>query len=450
LRIADHSIDWIQVIDAIRGGAVEKFCEDADDQELLDNHSTKKFSETDSSYHAPQPSFPKTFGQTAPKCADVNGQSKYRIAQQRAGRNDCAFENSRSLKSVNLALNCRNTERLEQVKALIQGDSAALRSVRQLIVDVADTCATVMIYGESGTGKELVANAIHRLSKRAAGPFVPVNMSAIPQGLAESMLFGHEKGAFTNAVDRHLGWCALADGGTLFLDEIGEMELAIQPKLLRFLQEGSIQRVGSGKQTRVDVRLITATNRDPSVVVEEGRMREDLFFRLHVVPIYLPPLRQRPEDIAPLAELFVHRAALRHGRSVQGFTKAALDILTQFNWPGNVRQLENAIERLVIFSRHTIIEPMDIPAEFHSPAPISRCVPRFSDADLDLHPQSDGLGLTAIQRTERTAIIDALQRTGGHVVDAARLLGLGQATMYRKIKQYAVPNRRKRRRVAPR
>lgn len=348
---------------------------------------------------------------------------------------------------------------LAQLEHFILGNNAAIQSIRERILNVASTQATVMIFGESGTGKELVARAIHHFSDRSQQPFVPVNMSAIPEGLAESLLFGHEKGAFTSAHEKHQGWCQTAHGGTLFLDEIGDMELAVQPKLLRFLQEGTLQTIGAKSSSHVSVRLITATNRDPRLIVREGRLREDLFFRLHVVPIYIPPLRERRDDISLMAEFFLHRASERHGRNVIGLSSEAMHILSRFNWPGNVRQLENAIERVVIFAQGEIAQAMDIPAEFHAPARL------WSDPEsgekLNLQngfgyasvarSSEDLIGqLTPIQLNERTAIIDALQRTAGHVVDAAKLLGLGQATMYRKIKQYAVPNERRRRKTSPR
>lgn len=351
----------------------------------------------------------------------------------------------------------------EDLTRLILGKSAAIEAIRDVIRLVAPTCATVMIHGESGVGKELVAKSIHNLSGRADKAFVPVNMAAIPEGLAESFLFGHEKGAFTSAVHKQQGWCRAADGGTLFLDEIGDLELAIQPKLLRFLQEGSVQTVGGRTAETVDVRLVTATNQDPRELVLKGQLREDLFFRLNVIPIYIPPLRERSEDIRELAELFLRRSAKRHERPVVGFREDALDVLQRHDWPGNVRQLENMVERLVIFAKGEMVEAMEIPAELHVPARRS-----FSLAGFETQDGSTGNGsivglnssncgskssildrLSPFQVNERTVIIDALQRADGHVINAARLLGLGQATMYRKIKQYEIPHQRKRRKTAP-
>jgi DNA-binding NtrC family response regulator len=342
------------------------------------------------------------------------------------------------------ARDSRSTE-LEQ--ALV-GVSPSMAAIRQLILEVAPTRASVMIYGESGTGKEVVAQAIHRYSKQANGPFVPVNMAAIPHGLAESLLFGHEKGAFTSAVHNQTGWCEAADGGTLFLDEVSDMEIQVQPKLLRFLQEGTLQRVGSQSSKPVAVRVITATNRDPGQVVAEGRMREDLFFRLHVVPIYVPPLRDRPEDIPALATQFLRIAAERHDRVVEGFSGDAMRVLQQHDWPGNVRQLENTVERLVIFARGGIVEADHIPADDHlvsAYAERRRVLAGKSNGQINGNEFDPIVSLTPIERHERAAIVDALRRVDGHVVDAARLLGLGQATVYRKIKQYAIPHERRRR-----
>lgn len=334
-------------------------------------------------------------------------------------------------------------EQLARLESMLIGHSRALEQVRQAIVDVADTTAAVMITGESGTGKELVANAIHQLSLRADGPFVPVNMAAIPQGLAESLLFGHEKGAFTNAISSQTGWCESADQGTLFLDEIGEMELAVQPKLLRFLQEGTVHPVGARQLKRVDVRIITATNRAPEAIVRERILREDLYFRLHVVPIHLPPLRERREDIGPLANLFLQRAAQRHRRAVERFSNAALAELEAAAWPGNIRQLENLVERMVIFARNAEIQPSDFPMDFHSvTSQISGGT--FGDslnASMDMI-DDDHEALTLMEQKERDAIMQALERCGGHVVAAAGILGIGQATLYRKLKRYRIDRKR--------
>ncbi len=354
--------------------------------------------------------------------------------------------------------------KIKELETWILGSSPAMQSVRSIIAEVADTKANVMIYGASGTGKELVATAVHKLSSRCKGRFEPVNMTEIPHELAESLLFGHEKGAFTGADCRQIGVCEAADGGTLFLDEIGEMALATQPKLLRFLQEGTVKRIGSRTIKKVDVRVITATNRSPEKIVKEGLMREDLFFRLHVVPIYIPPLKDRPEDIEQLAMLFLQRYVKAYNRTVEGFTKEALDVFRLHDWPGNVRQLENVVERLVVFAKGRLIDVPEIPAEIHA-ASMFDASPKVASPSETNSVLSDDIphavevqsseaasaiaSMSAIQRTERAAIIEALQRCDGHVIDAAKLLGLGQATVYRKIKQYHIPHQRRRRRRSP-
>lgn len=353
---------------------------------------------------------------------------------------------------------------VKDLEAWILGSSPAMQEVRTVIAEVAETKANVMIYGASGTGKELVATALHKLSNRSQGPFEPVNMTEIPHDLAESLLFGHEKGSFTGADNRQIGVCEAANGGTLFLDEIGEMPLATQPKLLRFLQEGTVKRIGSLNAKKVDVRVITATNRNPDTIVKDGLMREDLFFRLHVVPIHMPALHERPEDIEQLATLFLRRYVKAYNRSVEGFTEEALDIFRSHDWPGNVRQLENVVERLVVFAKGRTIDVPDIPAEIHAATmfdglPVNGFQPRLcrtlddsetlAFAEQDSEAANTVASMSAIQRTERAAIIEALQRADGHVIDAANLLGLGQATVYRKIKQYCIPHQRRRRRRSP-
>ena len=349
----------------------------------------------------------------------------------------------------------------------LRGNSPAICAIRRVIEDVAEMKATVLIHGESGTGKELVATAIHRLSERRDRAFVPVNMSTIPHGLAESTLFGHEKGSFTSAHGTQIGWCEAADGGTLFLDEIGEMELSIQPKLLRFLQESTIQRVGAAASKKVDVRVIAATNRDLRELVAERTMREDLYFRLHVVPIHIPPLRERTEDIEPLTALFLERCRQRYNREAEGFTDEAMEILQGYSWPGNVRQLENIVERTVIFSRRRLIDAGELPSEVHLDACFTSDARQQKRGDLAAPPASNGHApspadrgnpngaasslasqpLSAMQRHERSAIVEALHRVDGHVIDAANLLGVGQATIYRKIKQYRIPHQRRRKRT---
>lgn len=335
-------------------------------------------------------------------------------------------------------LSQHRSESVARLRSSITGQSFAMGEIRRIVTEVAATNASVLIQGESGVGKERVAEAIHRLSDRRKGPFVPINMAAVPEGLAESILFGHSKGAFTSANADQQGLCEAADGGTLFLDEIGELERPMQPKLLRFLQEGAVQRVGETTARRVDTRIIAATNRDPRQMVIEGSMREDLFFRLHVVPIHIPPLRERPEDVEELVGVFLSNFNLRHGREVEGVCPEAMALLKSYDWPGNVRQLENTIERMVIFAKGPSLQPAEIPNDLHV-YPQPRYTPGV--------PSSGAAAprFTAMERTERNAMISALEQAGGHVGDAAQLLGVGQATVYRKIKYYQIPHERKRR-----
>ena len=332
-------------------------------------------------------------------------------------------------------------KRLEQLVganeslARLWGESAALRQVRELIATVGPTDATVLILGESGTGKELVARALHDLSPRRQGPFVPVNMAALPRELVESTLFGHEKGAFTGADQPQVGCCEAADRGSLFLDEIGEMDPGLQSKLLRFLQEHTLQRVGSSKPRRVDVRVIAATNRDLPAGVAAGRFREDLYYRLNVVPITVPPLRRHREDVALLAGGFLHRFALKYRKPMRGFTTEALDVLAAYDWPGNVRELENLVERLVILSTADVIGRGSLPEEVQG-GERTLTFPALAAATAE--PPEPEAGPRTMDQLEKQAILDALGTTRGNVREAARLLGCGQATVYRKIKRYGI------------
>ncbi|MCA9265051.1 MAG: sigma-54-dependent Fis family transcriptional regulator [Planctomycetales bacterium] len=315
----------------------------------------------------------------------------------------------------------------------ILGTSWPIQHVRELIAQVAATDAKILITGESGTGKELVARAIHQQSLRAERSFVPVNTAALPATLAESVLFGHEKGSFTGADEMQQGWCEVAHEGTLFLDEIGEMDVILQAKLLRFLQDHTFQRVGSSKVRTSDVRVIAATNGEPPNLIDEGRLRSDLYHRLNVVPIHLPPLRERREDIPILVDAFVKRYAARFRKPVQGLTTEAIRHLQAYAWPGNVRELENIIQRLVVLSKTNQIDVEQLPPETWA----------ANLTDARLSPNGDRPHQPrAIDQMEKKAILDALRRTEGNAVSAARLLGMGQATMYRKIKRYQIPLKR--------
>ena len=324
------------------------------------------------------------------------------------------------------------SDRGSEASHAILGTSAGIRRVKELIAVVAVTDAKVLILGESGTGKELVARAIHSQSQRADRTFAPVNMASLPPSLAESVLFGHEKGAFTGADMLQRGWCETADNGTLFLDEIGEMEMTLQAKLLRFLQDGTFQRVGSSKCQSVDVRIIAATNRDPAAMVREGRLREDLYYRLNVLPVVIPPLRDRREDIPLLAQIFLERAAKTHGRQGIGFSPAAMEMITEYDWPGNVRQLENTIERMAILCRGDAIGIADLPSEIVGGEPI------FAAAIASSAPECRVTPSLEMRDIEREAIINALAQSNGNVVKAASVLGIGQATVYRKMKRYGI------------
>jgi nitrogen regulation protein NR(I) len=320
----------------------------------------------------------------------------------------------------------------EPPEPLIAGQSEALQEVKRVIERVAPTPATVLITGESGTGKEIVARSLHRASAVRNGPFVKINCAAIPEGLLESELFGYEKGAFTGAAARKPGRFELADGGTLFLDEIGEMPLSAQPKLLRAIQEGRFYRVGGTETVHVTVRLVAATNRDLREEVRTGRFREDLFYRLHVVPIHLPPLRERPEDIPRLAHLFLERFAARLAHPVTGIDPAALDLLRAHAWPGNIRELENAIERATLLCDGSTLQVRDLPPELRAVAAPAR--PASGSEPTPLRERIRA----ATQRIERDAILEALRLTDGNVTKAARKLGLSRRGLQLKLKELEI------------
>ena len=310
---------------------------------------------------------------------------------------------------------------------LLVGSSAALAEVKRVTERVAETPATVLITGESGTGKELVARRLHLLSERRERPFVKINCAAIPEGLLESELFGHEKGAFTGAATRKPGRFELADRGTLFLDEIGEMPLSAQPKLLRAIQENRFYRVGGTTTVEVDVRLVAATNRDLEREVREGGFREDLFYRLNVVPVRLPPLRERREDIPDLVARFAERSSARLRDAPVTFSDAALEVLRARPWPGNIRELENAVERAVLLAEGPLIRPDDLPAEYRDTRGAPPC--GGETAPLKARVRS------ATRRIEREAILEALARTEGNVTQAARDLGLSRRGLQLKMRE---------------
>jgi two-component system, NtrC family, response regulator AtoC len=308
----------------------------------------------------------------------------------------------------------------------IVGRSAVMRTALEVARKVARHPATVLITGESGTGKELVARLIHRESPRADGPFVAVNCGAIPEALLESELFGHEKGAFTGATRDKPGLFEEAHDGTLLLDEIGELPSALQVKLLRALQEGEVRRVGATVPTAFDVRVIAATNRDLQADVASGRFRGDLFYRINVVAIALPPLRERPEDVPELARFFLERHAARMGLTARGISPAAMRTLAEHSWPGNVRELEHAIERALVMTGGDAIEPSDLP----SPVRSSGGHATVTDGTLSVKRQTTELEKALIRR--------ALDHTRGNRTRAARLLELSHRALLYKIREYGL------------
>lgn len=305
----------------------------------------------------------------------------------------------------------------------IIGNSDRMQEVFEAVHKVAPSKATVLLRGESGTGKELIAKAIHYMSPRSKGPFIKFNCASIPEGLLESELFGHEKGAFTGAVSSRSGKFALANKGTIFLDEIGDLPIILQPKILRVLQEREFERVGSEKTEKVDVRIITATSRNLEHLVSQGKFREDLYFRLNVIPLFLPPLREREEDIPILIDYFLNKFNKENSRSVI-MDKSALQVFLTYNWPGNVRELENTIERLVIMSGSDRITASDLP--------VSLSLRRIKNT-------GKSTSLTAnITEIEKSNILEALEKAGWVQAKAARQLGLTSRQIGYKMKKYGI------------
>jgi DNA-binding NtrC family response regulator len=305
------------------------------------------------------------------------------------------------------------------------GQSPAMERVLTTIARVADSDATVLVTGESGTGKELVARALHRQSARAEGPFVAVNCAAVPEGLLESELFGHAKGAFTDARGARAGLFARADGGTLFLDEIGDMPLAMQGKLLRALQDGAVRPVGTDRENRVDVRVIAATHRDLEAEVAAGRFRQDLFFRIQVIELTLPPLRARGSDVLLLAHELLRRAAQRSGRRVPVIGAVVAEKLLAYEWPGNVRELQNCLERALTLSDGGELRESDLPERIR----------RAGDNRMVLAGDDPG-GLVPLEEIERRYVLHVMRAVKGNKKLAAQVLGLDRSTLYRKLELY--------------
>jgi len=308
----------------------------------------------------------------------------------------------------------------------IIGAGPAMRQVFELIENAARSDAPVIIYGESGTGKELVSRAIHEIGERRSGPFVKINCASLTESLLESELFGHVQGAFTGAIRDRIGRFEKASGGDIFLDEIGDLPLVTQVKLLRVLEEKTIERVGSSTPISVSVRVISATNRDLPRLVQEGRYRKDLFFRINVIPIYLPPLRERVEDIPLLAEAFFRTIRLKSGKDIEGIGKDAMEALMNHQWPGNVRELKSAFEYAFVTCHDALIQPHHLPAAIYSskqaPAPIPRTI-----------------NLRAIEKQE---LIEALKKSGGNQSKAADLLGVSRVTVHNRMKRYGINARK--------
>ena len=315
--------------------------------------------------------------------------------------------------------------RLTNQESPILGRSRPVRELVEMVETVAPTEATVLITGESGTGKELVARAIQSASLRKDKPFVTINCAALAENLLESELFGHEKGAFTGADRRREGRFVQADKGTLFLDEIGEMPLSLQAKLLRVLQQGEVQRVGSDEPLTVDVRVIAATNRVLADEVAAGRFREDLFYRLNVIGLEVPPLRARQEDIPLLAAAFLERHAAANRKSLKGFTPQAMDAMLRYSWPGNVRELENAVERAVILTTTDYVTERALPLTVQN-------APPAAEDDLS------ALGSMSLEDVEKKAIEATLRETEDNKSEAARRLGITRATLHSKLKKYGL------------
>jgi Nif-specific regulatory protein len=333
-----------------------------------------------------------------------------------------AKDEQKRLREENINLREQLKERYSEYNII--GHSNRMREVFSMIEQVCESDATVIIRGESGTGKELAANAIHYNSARAEGPFIKINCAAIPENLIESELFGHEKGSFTGATEKRIGKFERADHGTLFLDEIGTLNPNAQAKLLRVLQEKELERVGGSKNIKVDVRIIAATNKDLEMAIKDGTFREDLYYRLNIFPIYIPPLRERKTDVLLLADFFMEHYSKKYGKDIRRISTPAIDALMKYHWPGNVRELENCIERAVILCRDTVIRGNHLP--------ISLQTPEISGT------AATGSLAAAIEVFERDMITDALKSSKGNVAEAARILASTERILGIRVKKYGI------------
>ncbi len=353
------------------------------------------------------------------------------IAKGRMQIDELEMRISRAIRQQNLEV--ENVELRQQLDSRfglgnLIGQSAAMREVLDVVRQVAPTRATVLLEGESGTGKELVAKLIHQLSPRARQPLVAVHCGALPATLLESELFGHEKGAFTGAHERRIGRVEKAQGGTLFLDEIGEIDATVQIKLLRFLGERTFERVGSNQTLSADLRLVAATNKNLAELVRQGDFREDLYFRLRVVEIHLPPLRRRLEDLPLLANTFAREFAAENNKKITGFSPDVLELLMRHSWPGNVRELRTAMEHAVVLARGERITARDLPASVRE-HPEAMAIPAGAAP-----------GVSTVREAEKQLVVRALQAAGGNRTIAARQLGMSRRTLHRKLHEYHLEN----------
>ena len=340
------------------------------------------------------------------------------------------FRVERALESHRLAEKALRLERRlkgDGLEAMV-GESPAMREVFRLVEKIAPTQSTVLVRGESGTGKELVARAIHSRSARSARPFQAINCAAIPESLLESELFGHERGSFTGADARKTGLFEAASGSTLFLDEIGDLSLPLQGKILRALQEREIRRVGGNETIAIDVRVVAATNRELESMMKAGLFREDLFYRLNVIPIVLPPLRERADDIPALVQRFLDKANGTHGTAVADIDAAALDLLVRHPWPGNIRQLESVVERAVLLCEGTTVRPADLPLEIRL-----KTAPAARPYGFEIPPEG-----IDIEELERQLIVQAMERSAWVIARAARLLGLTYRTLQYRLEKFGI------------
>ncbi|MGD0016457.1 MAG: sigma-54 dependent transcriptional regulator [Verrucomicrobiia bacterium] len=334
--------------------------------------------------------------------------------------------NSRRIETENVNLHAQLDRRFGLDNLI--GESPSMLRVFETVQQVAPSRATVLITGETGTGKELIAQAIHNLSPRKNGPFVAVHAAALPSTLLESELFGHEKGAFTGAVERRTGRFELADGGTLFFDEVSELEPALQVKLLRVLEERAFERVGGQKTIETDVRLIAATNRDLKKLISDGKFRDDLFYRLSVVTVSLPPLRERRDDIPLLVKAFLDEFNNENSKSVREISPEAMNVLLAYDWPGNVRELRNAVEQMVVLARAERLTLRDVPVAVRGAADLTK-----------ISAVRPGMTMT-VEEAEKQLIIQALKETDGNRTHAAQKIGISRRTLHRKLKEYGLEN----------